>query len=228
MGYTFCILSRVLLSFFIISHLSIILQLFIVLFYILFEGQNSCGQEVISLDTILRLRELMNSRGWSEYRLAKESKLSMSTISNIFHRGSIPSIPTLETLCNTFGISLGQFFSKGVSFKWSKQKFVCGKIMVKRKIIAKLAVIFLKNGGPNRDRTDDLTDANRTLSQLSYRPILPLFAGFCNKKLIFKFSDFRRIQRKTSPKSWTETRRSMCGHRDANRTLSQLSYRPKY
>ena len=227
MGYTFCILSRVLLSFFIISHLSIILQLFIVLFYILFEGQNSCGQEVISLDTILRLRELMNSRGWSEYRLAKESKLSMSTISNIFHRGSIPSIPTLETLCNTFGISLGQFFSKGVSFKWSKQKFVCGKIMVKRKITAKLAVIFLKNGGPNRDRTDDLTDANRTLSQLSYRPILPLFAGFCNKKLIFKFSDFRRIQRKTSPKSWTETRRSMCDHRDANRTLSQLSYRPK-
>ena len=178
MGYTFCILSRVLLSFFIISHLSIILQLFIVLFYILFEGQNSCGQEVISLDTILRLRELMNSRGWSEYRLAKESKLSMSTISNIFHRGSIPSIPTLETLCNTFGISLGQFFSKGVSFKWSKQKFVCGKIMVKRKITAKLAVIFLKNGGPNRDRTDDLTDANRTLSQLSYRPIFGCFVYF--------------------------------------------------
>ena len=85
---------------------------------------------------------------------------------------------------------------------------------------------FSRNGGPNRDRTDDLTDANRTLSQLSYRPILPLFAGFCNKKLIFKFSDFRRIQRKTSPKSWTETRRSMCDHRDANRTLSQLSYGP--
>ena len=65
------------------------------------------------MDPILRLRELMNSRGWSEYRLAKESKLSRSTISNIFHRGSIPSIPTLETLCNTFGISLGQFFSDG-------------------------------------------------------------------------------------------------------------------
>ena len=74
----------------------------------------------------------------------------------------------------------------------------------------------------------DHRDANRTLSQLSYRPILPLFAGFCNKKLIFKFSDFRRIQRKTSPKSWTETRRSMCDHRDANRTLSQLSYKPEY
>lgn len=47
--------------------------------------------------------------------------------------------------------------------------------MVKRKITAKLAVIFLKNGGPNRDRTDDLTDANRTLSQLSYAPIQPCY-----------------------------------------------------
>ena len=27
-------------------------------------------------------------------------------------------------------------------------------------------------GGPDRDRTGDLTDANRTLSQLSYRPII--------------------------------------------------------
>ena len=26
-------------------------------------------------------------------------------------------------------------------------------------------------GGPDRDRTGDLTDANRTLSQLSYRPM---------------------------------------------------------
>ena len=34
-------------------------------------------------------------------------------------------------------------------------------------------------GGPNRDRTDDLTDANRTLSQLSYRPICGYFVYFC-------------------------------------------------
>ena len=31
--------------------------------------------------------------------------------------------------------------------------------------------LFHELGGPNRDRTDDLTDANRTLSQLSYRPL---------------------------------------------------------
>ena len=44
---------------------------------------------------------------------------------------------------------------------------------------------FSQNGGPNRDRTDDLTDANRTLSQLSYRPILPLFACFSEQKADF-------------------------------------------
>ena len=66
--------------------------------------------------------------------------------------------------------------------KWSDFFPVCGIIVVKRKITAKLAVIFLKNGGPNRDRTDDLTDANRTLSQLSYRPILWIFmVGFANQ-----------------------------------------------
>ena len=87
---------------------------------------------------------------------------------------------------------------------------------------------FSRNGGPKGIRTLDLSDANRTLSQLSYGPISPLFAGFCNKKQIFKFFDFRRFRRKFSPKSWAETRRSMCDHRDANRTLSQLSYKPEY
>lgn len=58
-----------------------------------------------------KIKELAEARGWSEYRLVKESKLAASTISNIYHRNTIPSIPTLETICNTFGISLSQFFS---------------------------------------------------------------------------------------------------------------------
>ena len=44
--------------------------------------------------------------------------------------------------------------------KWSDFFPVCGKIVVKRKITAKLAVIFLKNGGPDRIRTDDPYNAN--------------------------------------------------------------------
>ena len=61
----------------------------------------------------LRIRELMADRQWSEYRLALESGLSQSTISNIFSRNTTPSIPTLESICKGFGITLAQFFAEG-------------------------------------------------------------------------------------------------------------------
>ena len=63
------------------------------------------------MDTIERIRHHMQIRGWSEYRLAKESGLSQSTIANIFRRSTLPSIPTLEIICRAFGISLSQFFA---------------------------------------------------------------------------------------------------------------------
>ena len=59
--------------------------------------------------------------------------------------------------------------------KWSKQKSVCGISVVKRKITANLAVIFLKLVDPRRIELPNLSDANRTLSQLSYGPILTFF-----------------------------------------------------
>lgn len=57
----------------------------------------------------------MDERQWSEYRLAKEAGLSQSTISNLFRRHNAPSIATLESICNAFGITLAQFFSDGNS-----------------------------------------------------------------------------------------------------------------
>ena len=43
-------------------------------------------------------------------------------------------------------------------------------IVVKRKITAKLAAIFLKMVDPKGIEPSNLTDANRALSQLSYGP----------------------------------------------------------
>lgn len=56
-----------------------------------------------------------------------------------------------------------------------KPKSVCGISVVKRKITANLAVIFLKLVDPRRIELPNLSDANRTLSQLSYGPILAIF-----------------------------------------------------
>lgn len=65
------------------------------------------------MDIHQKLWQLLNERGWTEYRLSKECGLSQSTLTNVFHRGTFPSIPTLETICRGFGISLSQFFAEG-------------------------------------------------------------------------------------------------------------------
>ena len=65
----------------------------------------------MAVDILERLRRLLKERNWTEYRLAKESDLSESTIANIYRRNAVPSIPTLEAICKGFGITLSQFFA---------------------------------------------------------------------------------------------------------------------
>lgn len=65
------------------------------------------------LDTLGRLRRLLDERNWTEYRLAKASGLSDSTIKNIYKRNTQPTIDTLEAICRGFGITLAQFFADG-------------------------------------------------------------------------------------------------------------------
>lgn len=65
------------------------------------------------MDIHERLNNLMEERGWTEYKLSKACGLSESTIANIFRRGTMPSIATLATICSGFGISLSQFFAEG-------------------------------------------------------------------------------------------------------------------
>lgn len=65
------------------------------------------------MDTNARLQQLLNERGWTEYKLSKECGLAQSTIGNIFRRNTVPSIATLETICKGFGITMSQFFAEG-------------------------------------------------------------------------------------------------------------------
>ena len=62
------------------------------------------------MDAKARLQSLMNERGWTIYRLAKESDVAWTTIRNMFARNTEPSIATLESLCKGMGITLSQFF----------------------------------------------------------------------------------------------------------------------
>ena len=64
------------------------------------------------MDAQKRIKQLMEERGWTDYRLCKESGLSASTVANMFNRNNSPTLPTLEAICGAFGITLSQFFAE--------------------------------------------------------------------------------------------------------------------
>lgn len=61
------------------------------------------------LETITKYRL---ERGWTEYQLAERSGLPQSTISSWYRKDMIPSVPSLEKICNAFGITLSQLFTE--------------------------------------------------------------------------------------------------------------------
>ena len=76
------------------------------------------------LSAITKCRE---ERGWTEYQLAEHSGLPQSTISSWYRKNMVPTIPSLEKICNAFGITLSQLFAEGdtpVSLTKSQQKLL--------------------------------------------------------------------------------------------------------
>ncbi len=64
------------------------------------------------MDILKKINKLRIERNWSVYRLSVESGLPQSTITNMFNRETLPSITTLEMLCQAFKISLSDFFKE--------------------------------------------------------------------------------------------------------------------
>ena len=62
------------------------------------------------MDVKIRLKQLMDERGWTIYKVAKEANIPWSTVRNMFKRNTEPSITTLESICQGMGMTLPQFF----------------------------------------------------------------------------------------------------------------------
>ncbi len=62
------------------------------------------------LQPLERIQQLCEERGWSYYQLAKVSGITYSTLNTMINKQNMPSLPTLEKLCNGFGISIPEFF----------------------------------------------------------------------------------------------------------------------
>ena len=62
------------------------------------------------MSVLEKIKRMQEERGWSTYKLAYEAGLTQSTLSNMFARGTCPTVDTLEKICTAFGISLSEFF----------------------------------------------------------------------------------------------------------------------
>ena len=64
------------------------------------------------MDVLKRIEQLCLDKGWTVYKLSLESGLSQSTLANMFSRRTMPSLSTLTSICDAFGITLSQFFQE--------------------------------------------------------------------------------------------------------------------
>lgn len=65
---------------------------------------------MVEEDVINRIKYFLEYKHWSLYKLAKEADMPYGSLSNIFNRKTVPSIPTLGRICKGFGINLSTFF----------------------------------------------------------------------------------------------------------------------
>ena len=78
-------------------------------------------------DTLTTIAIYREARGWSEYQLAEHSGLPQSTISSWYRKNLIPTLPSLQKICDAFGITLSQFFAEddvAVSLTASQKKLL--------------------------------------------------------------------------------------------------------
>ena len=68
------------------------------------------------MDILRKITDMRLEKGWTEYELAERSELTQSTISSWYRKSLIPSIPSLERICDAFGITLSQFFQDAETF----------------------------------------------------------------------------------------------------------------
>lgn len=71
---------------------------------------NFMTNEFEEINIMEKIRQLCTKKGWSVYKLAKESGIPYSSLNNMFNRNTQPTVTTLYKLCSGLNISLSDFF----------------------------------------------------------------------------------------------------------------------
>jgi len=65
------------------------------------------------MNTMDRVKDLVNERGLTLFKLAMLCDIPYSTLKNTRARGGQLAVDTIEQICNGLGISLAEFFTEG-------------------------------------------------------------------------------------------------------------------
>ncbi len=68
------------------------------------------------MDVLNRITNMRKERHWTEYQLAEQSGLTQSTISSWYRKNTLPSIPSLQKICDAFDVTLSQFFAENCEY----------------------------------------------------------------------------------------------------------------
>ena len=61
---------------------------------------------------VQRIKSLMKEHDWNEHQLSLDAAVPQKTINSIFHdKSKNTGIITIKKICDSFGITLGEFFS---------------------------------------------------------------------------------------------------------------------
>lgn len=57
-----------------------------------------------------RIENICEKKGMSRYKLANDAKIPQTTLSNMFKNNTMPTLSTLQKICEGLGITMAQFF----------------------------------------------------------------------------------------------------------------------
>lgn len=80
------------------------------------------------IDVLERITQYRLQRNWTEYQLAAASGLTQSTISSWYRKNLLPTLSSLEKICDAFGITLSEFFM-------TAEEDTCPNTVLQKKIL---------------------------------------------------------------------------------------------
>lgn len=60
-----------------------------------------------------KIESICEKKGITKYKLAKQAQIPYTTLTNMFKKDTMPTLPTLQKICKGLDITMAQFFLEG-------------------------------------------------------------------------------------------------------------------